>query len=140
MIRRPTGATRTHTPLPATTRFRTARRMPRGDLPQDRDRHQRASRSADRIVSADPVETVWQGKFIATKRQGKWEYAARARGIQAAVILAIDAGDVILVEQYRVPLRSEEHTSELQSLMRISYAVFCLNKKNSVKLYRAPRS
>src|SRR3546814_1996031 len=29
-----------------------------------------------------------------------------------------------------VTLRSEEHTSELQSLMRISYAVFCLNKKN----------
>src|SRR3546814_5683493 len=28
------------------------------------------------------------------------------------------------------PARSEEHTSELQSLMRISYAVFCLNKKN----------
>src|SRR3546814_4954381 len=30
----------------------------------------------------------------------------------------------------REPLRSEEHTSELQSLMRISYAVFCLKKKN----------
>src|SRR3546814_2260855 len=29
--------------------------------------------------------------------------------------------------------RSEEHTSELQSLMRISYAVFCLKKKNSKK-------
>src|SRR3546814_8068640 len=29
-------------------------------------------------------------------------------------------------------LRSEEHTSELQSLMRISYAVFCLNKKKSL--------
>src|SRR3546814_5395295 len=29
------------------------------------------------------------------------------------------------------PLRSEEHTSELQSLMRISYAVFCLNKKQN---------
>src|SRR3546814_2046780 len=29
--------------------------------------------------------------------------------------------------------RSEEHTSELQSLMRISYAVFCLKKKNSIK-------
>src|SRR3546814_4534523 len=28
------------------------------------------------------------------------------------------------------PMRSEEHTSELQSLMRISYAVFCLKKKN----------
>src|SRR3546814_10631534 len=30
--------------------------------------------------------------------------------------------------------RSEEHTSELQSLMRISYAVFCLKKKNSINL------
>src|SRR3546814_9287570 len=30
-------------------------------------------------------------------------------------------------------LRSEEHTSELQSLMRISYAVFCLKKKNTIK-------
>src|SRR3546814_4464601 len=29
--------------------------------------------------------------------------------------------------------RTEEHTSELQSLIRISYAVFCLKKKNSVK-------
>src|SRR3546814_4232015 len=32
----------------------------------------------------------------------------------------------------RQKMRSEEHTSELQSLMRISYAVFCLNKKNSI--------
>src|SRR3546814_2965717 len=31
------------------------------------------------------------------------------------------------------PVRSEEHTSELQSLMRISYAVFCLKKKNTPK-------
>src|SRR3546814_3016263 len=30
-------------------------------------------------------------------------------------------------------VRSEEHTSELQSLMRISYAVFCLKKKNKTK-------
>src|SRR3546814_6814584 len=33
--------------------------------------------------------------------------------------------------------RSEEHTSELQSLMRISYAVFCLNKKNNNTAYNA---
>src|SRR3546814_2423919 len=32
--------------------------------------------------------------------------------------------------------RSEEHTSELQSLMRISYAVFCLKKKNNKKVYK----
>src|SRR3546814_4254282 len=35
---------------------------------------------------------------------------------------------------YTVPLRSEEHTSELQSLMRISYAVFCLKTKKQKKI------
>src|SRR3546814_8634516 len=35
-----------------------------------------------------------------------------------------------------LPRRSEEHTSELQSLMRISYAVFCLKKKNKQKQYK----
>jgi len=52
----------------------------------------------------EPVETVWAGRFITVKKQGSWEYVSRARGIQAAVILAIDEGEVILVEQYRVPL------------------------------------
>src|SRR3546814_8715473 len=37
----------------------------------------------------------------------------------------------IVVSGRNVDLRSEEHTSELQSLMRISYAVFCLKKKNN---------
>jgi ADP-ribose pyrophosphatase len=54
---------------------------------------------------ADAPETVeWAGKWIVAKRRGRWEYASRARGIRAAVILALDAGDVILVEQYRVPI------------------------------------
>src|SRR3546814_266250 len=39
-----------------------------------------------------------------------------------------------LVDQ-RVALRSEEHTSELQSLMRISYAVFCLKKTATTEIY-----
>jgi ADP-ribose pyrophosphatase len=51
-----------------------------------------------------PVETMWEGRFITAKRQGKWEYVARSRGIKAAVILAIDNGHVLLVEQFRVPL------------------------------------
>src|SRR3546814_2019052 len=38
--------------------------------------------------------------------------------------------DRIIYRNARLTLRSEEHTSELQSLMRISYAVFCLKKKN----------
>src|SRR3546814_2050107 len=36
----------------------------------------------------------------------------------------------------RIRGRSEEHTSELQSLMRISYAVFCLKKKNKIAIYK----
>ncbi|GGZ91605.1 NUDIX hydrolase [Novosphingobium arvoryzae] len=53
----------------------------------------------------DPEHTVWQGKFITAKVKGKWEYVSRARGIKAAVILAIDDEQhVILVEQFRVPL------------------------------------
>ena len=51
-----------------------------------------------------PDEVMWQGRFITARRKGKWEYVSRARGIRAAVILAIDEGHVILVEQFRVPL------------------------------------
>src|SRR3546814_3631935 len=40
-----------------------------------------------------------------------------------------DEGLLALFQAYRVDHRSEEHTSELQSIMRISYAVFCLKKK-----------
>src|SRR3546814_10665042 len=60
----------------------------------------------------------------------------RARGRRQARVDLLDRRAVALVE-VQAPLnrvaildrRSEEHTSELQSLMRISYAVFCLNKK-----------
>jgi ADP-ribose pyrophosphatase len=49
-------------------------------------------------------EIVWQGKYITVRRWGTWEYVGRARGIHAAVILAVHDGAVLLVEQYRVPL------------------------------------
>ena len=53
----------------------------------------------------EPEEIRWAGKFITARTRGKWEYVSRAHGIRAAVILAIDADDhVLLVEQYRVPL------------------------------------
>lgn len=51
-----------------------------------------------------PEQTVWQGRFVTAKVRGRWEYVTRSRGIRAAVILAIDEGHVLLVEQYRVPL------------------------------------
>lgn len=53
----------------------------------------------------EPEETMWQGRFIAAKRRGRWEYASRTRGMRAAAIIAIDDdGCVLLVEQFRVPI------------------------------------
>ena len=52
------------------------------------------------------AETVWRGRFLEVRKEGRWEYVSRTRGVSAAVILAIDEGEVILVEQYRVPLQA----------------------------------
>jgi ADP-ribose pyrophosphatase len=52
-----------------------------------------------------PELIQWEGRFIAAKTRGRWEYVTRTRDIKAAVILAIDAaGQVILVDQFRIPL------------------------------------
>src|SRR3546814_10773108 len=53
---------------------------------------------------------------------GSFDLSSRSR--EGQLLMSIDAG------------RSEEHTSELQSLMRISYAVFCLKKKNDTNVNR----
>ncbi|MES2290409.1 MAG: NUDIX hydrolase [Pseudomonadota bacterium] len=50
---------------------------------------------------------MWAGKYIVAKRRGPWEYVGRARNIGAAVILAIEDGHVLLVEQWRVPLQRQ---------------------------------
>src|SRR3546814_3771934 len=67
-------------------------------------------------------EYVWDDK---AKKQKLVGYRAR-RDIAVTVSNLDKLGDFVL----RATKRSEEHTSELQSLMRISYAVFCLKKKN----------
>ena len=65
------------------------------------------SRPGPETPEGDEV-TVWEGRFIAAKKRGKWEYVSRTRNISAAVIVAVDTdedgGHVLLVEQYRVPL------------------------------------
>src|SRR3546814_9830320 len=51
---------------------------------------------------------------------------------QAEALLAAEPRTIAAIPAPRSPAgRSEEHTSELQSLMRISYAVFCLKKKKT---------
>src|SRR3546814_7867678 len=94
MIRRPPRSTRTDTPFPYTTLFRS-------DRPRlDRFRH---------VVPFDHARLYDPGFTPAQSALGV--FALRWNGTG--------------------PLRSEEHTSELQSLMRISYAVFCLKKKKN---------
>lgn len=48
--------------------------------------------------------TVWAGRFLEARIDRSWEYVARPAAISAAVILAVEDGHVLLVEQYRVPL------------------------------------
>src|SRR3546814_6561201 len=92
---------------------------------------------------ADRIAAVEEDAFVAVDI-GQLRFAARGRG-KAGIVgeragLGIEFADIDDVgadgaRQDRavddlVAQRSEEHTSELQSLMRISYAVFCLKKKN----------
>lgn len=57
------------------------------------------------VADADAAEEVpWRGRFLEVRTRGRWEYAARTGGIHAAVVLAVDDGHVLLIDQYRVPL------------------------------------
>ena len=51
-----------------------------------------------------PAEVMWEGKYITAVRDGQWEYVERARRISAVVILAEHEGEIVLVEQPRVPI------------------------------------
>src|SRR3546814_3987160 len=106
LIRRPPRSTRTDTPFPDTTLFRSDGQPVGGDrarVAPERCRHRRSrphlvhpARHGDRLASRGAADTPHQAARSDHRRR-----------------------------------RSEEHTSELQSLMRISYAVFCLKKKTS---------
>src|SRR3546814_7198629 len=104
MRRRPPRSTRTYTLLPYTTIFRSGRRPA-----ADADAHADAAGAAAGRAAAAGHRPAGR-----SDRAGRRRRRAQRLRAQAA---------------YDVHKRSEEHTSELQSLMRISYAVFCLKKK-----------
>ena len=56
------------------------------------------------MTDKQPVETMWQGRFIRALRRGSWEYVSRARDIRAVVILAEHDGKSVLGEQERIPI------------------------------------
>src|SRR3546814_7940683 len=121
MIRQPPRSTRTATLFPYTTLFRSrgAKRprqaVPRAvDLPLDR---QRTLHPLQPRVRQEPEHGNGTACRAVATQEGRLSFGEHP----PAVFLA------------RVPGRSEEHTSELQSLMRISYAVFCLKKQNKKK-------
>src|SRR3546814_4080367 len=104
MIRRRPISTRTVTLVPYTTLFRSRLRARSGPALQAPSR------------CRPPPQLVEGG-------------VARVRHARRHILEATQAR-----EQRRLAERSEEHTSELQSLMRISYAVFCLKKKKNSRI------
>src|SRR3546814_1162814 len=71
---------------------------------------------------------VAQGVYVVLFVKELWHliHGAFALREQEVMLIVLGLIDVVMI-------RSEEHTSELQSLMRISYAVFCLKKKNNIQ-------
>ena len=57
------------------------------------------------VPDADAAErTAWMGTWLVAKTRGRWEYVSRIDDVRAAVVLAVDDGNILLVDQYRVPL------------------------------------
>src|SRR3546814_8624265 len=115
MLRLPPRATRTDTLFPDTTLFRSTARRDLG----------RAAQRPHAIVAAEFIPTPIP--------DGDARGAAAHRGTaDPAASIRQRASEIAVPRKGRAvnTVRSEEHTSELKSLMRISYAVFCLTKKN----------
>src|SRR3546814_6775039 len=86
----------------------------------------------DLVQQCEEVVITRHGKPVArlVRETGTADRAA-ARAAAARIRARSRGVPPITVEEWRAFRRSEEHTSELQSLMRISYAVFCLKKKKN---------
>src|SRR3546814_5159189 len=119
MIRRPPRSTRTDTLFPYTTLFRSALWITFGATWF----HPPASRQIGQPVPEIGTEAArLTGAVLEARSEGR--KAPPLGGFAPAGSRPAAAPD-----RFAILPRSEEHTSELQSLMRISYAVFCLKKK-----------
>src|SRR3546814_2205737 len=86
------------------------------------------------ILAAHKGEKSWTHAIV-RNRDLEADWRQMAAGQRTEPLMYADNATALIVwgGQLRVSIRSEEHTSELQSLMRISYAVFCLKKTNKYR-------
>src|SRR3546814_6068260 len=89
--------------------------------------------SSDLCHGRSPLERLWKaGRLFAQPVPPLSAHADFLRLIGTMLLLPFPCS---ATDSSRSIGRSEEHTSELQSLMRISYAVFCLKKKNRTHMH-----
>src|SRR3546814_10919997 len=115
MIRAPPRSTRTYTLFPYTTLFRSTVGA--------------ASAQEGQGLTLDKPAKIAM-LYISPRNDGGWTQAFDEARQKLETELDTEIQYVESVPE-NASSRSEEHTSELQSLMRISYAVFCLNKKKT---------
>src|SRR3546814_7619800 len=128
MIRRPPRSTRTDTLFPYTTLFRSSA--------VERVARRAFHHAVEQVLARDlsPLFSTHQDRIGAQVRRlsliinGRTLAASHMRAVRHFADHDIDVDLRAATDDER---RSEEHTSELQSLMRISYAVFCLKKTNT---------
>src|SRR3546814_10843203 len=131
MSRRPTRSTRTDTRFPYTTLFRSCRTACSPACPAAVPP---ASASSQRKRRRAALPGRWPVVILI----GGWRRRGFAPDDEVAASASVELGHRAQLFQQRAiclavgrQARSEEHTSELQSLMRISYAAFCLKTNNT---------
>src|SRR3546814_5879757 len=126
MILRPPRSTRTDTRFPYTTLFRSPTRvvvLQRGRLELGIAEGDDIEQWVDERRCTELAEIRARQGFAVGQTQLLFVADQPGGGKRGQMVVGVEQG------HHRRIVRSEEHTSELQSLMRISYAVFCLKKK-----------
>src|SRR3546814_5684741 len=121
MIRRPPISTRTDTLFPYTTLFRSRTRL--------------GLARGQRLLGFGQLAVLERDQLLLVLLQLFQLGHARLEILHFGVARRQGFLGLLQFLQHVALARSEEHTSELQSLMRISYAVFCLKKKKIINLY-----